>query len=77
MDETWGSIEEWAKFHGFTLDQALEVGVRQKDDDTIWIPDDLRRELGQMVDCPECGSENAWKRAGGLLVCWCDEEGTA
>jgi hypothetical protein len=37
--DQWNSIEDWAKAHSMTLDDALEEGISQNNDDTIDIPE--------------------------------------
>jgi hypothetical protein len=39
------SIEAWAASQQLTLSEALEEGVRQDDDGTIWVPVNLSRWL--------------------------------
>lgn len=43
------SIEEWAEVHGLTLDEALEVGVSQRDDGEIEAPRSVWRWVGREV----------------------------
>ena len=39
LRDQWESIEDWAIANGMTLDDALEQGIWQNDDDVIVIPD--------------------------------------
>lgn len=39
LRDQWQSIEDWAIANGMTLDDALEEGISQDDDDVIIIPD--------------------------------------
>jgi hypothetical protein len=41
----YASITEWAKDHGLTLEDALEVGVSQDDEGKIHIPREVWKWL--------------------------------
>lgn len=42
----YGTVTEWARAHGLTLDDALDAGVLADDgDDTLYVPHALMREV--------------------------------
>lgn len=40
LKNTWFSIEDWAEANGMTLEDALEEGISQDDNDVIQLPED-------------------------------------